>query len=190
MRGRRLFNIFYVFLIVLSWLFKLLPLRIRYMFYGLIFNRRSLVFSGIRYSVIRSILKRCGKNVYFSSHVVIKNLHNVSLGDNISVHEFSYIDGTGGIDIGDDVSIAHSSSLISSSHNYDKIDVPIRDQGTSSQRIIIENNVWLATGVTVLTGSVIKEGCILAAGCIYNDKVGIKNGIFAGVPAKVIKKRD
>ena len=66
--------------------------------------------------------------------------------------------------------------------------VLIRDQGNISGEIIIEEDVWLATNVTVLAGVRIKRGSIVAAGAVVTHNVEPYT-IVGGVPAQIIRKR-
>jgi acetyltransferase-like isoleucine patch superfamily enzyme len=52
--------------------------------------------------------------------------------------------------------------------------------------IIIEDNVWLATGVTVMAGVTIGKGSVVAAGSVVTKDVppGV---LAAGMPAKIIR---
>ena len=56
-----------------------------------------------------------------------------------------------------------------------------------TQPIVIGNNVWIGTNVTVLKGVKIGDGCIIAAGSLVTKDVPA-NCLAAGVPAKVIKE--
>jgi len=52
---------------------------------------------------------------------------------------------------------------------------------------VLEENVWLATGVTVLAGVTIGRNSIIAAGSVVTKDIP-SNVIAAGVPAKVVKQ--
>ena len=52
--------------------------------------------------------------------------------------------------------------------------------------IILKDNVWLATGVTVMAGVTIGENSIIGAGSVVTHNIPA-NVIAAGVPAKVIR---
>ena len=52
--------------------------------------------------------------------------------------------------------------------------------------IVIEKNVWIATGATILGGVVVGENAVVAAGAVVTKDVP-PNSMVAGVPAKVIR---
>jgi acetyltransferase-like isoleucine patch superfamily enzyme len=55
--------------------------------------------------------------------------------------------------------------------------------------VIIEDNVWLGSKVTLLPGITIEEGAIIQAGSTVTSDVP-KGAIAGGHPAKVFSKRD
>mgnify|MGYP001323331499 CR=1 FL=1 len=58
----------------------------------------------------------------------------------------------------------------------------------ASDGIVIENDVWLGTGVRVLDGVTIGEGAVVGAGSVVTKSIP-SYAIAVGVPAKVIKYR-
>lgn len=52
--------------------------------------------------------------------------------------------------------------------------------------IILEDDVWLATGVSVMAGVTIGEGSVIAAGSVVTKNIP-SNVLAGGVPAKVIR---
>lgn len=142
----------------------------------------------IRYLCVKNLSKECGKNVAIFSGVYLLNLENLIIGNNVSIHPMCYIDGKGQIDIGDDVSIAHGTSILSNEHIFDSVEINTKDQGCIGKKTVIENNVWIGAGVRVLAGAYIKNGAIVAAGAVVKGNVE-KNTIVGGVPARVIKRR-
>ena len=53
--------------------------------------------------------------------------------------------------------------------------------------IIIEDDVWLATGVIVLPGTTIRRGSVISAGSVVSGTIE-EYSLVAGNPAKVMKK--
>lgn len=56
------------------------------------------------------------------------------------------------------------------------------------EKAVIESDVWLGYGVTVLTGTTIGRGAVVAAGSVVTKDIA-PYAIAAGVPARVIGQR-
>ena len=170
-------------------LWKIFPKRMRIYFYNKNIYRTGNIGILIRYTLIKCLAKKCGDNVSIFQGVYILHPENISIGSNVSIHEMSYIDAlNSSIIIGDDVSIAHGVTILSSTHNYSSPTINIKDQGMEYKTTIIENNVWLGAKSTILAGIRISSGSIVGAGAVVTKNVA-KDRIVCGVPAREIKKR-
>lgn len=188
MRGREKFDRYYKFILLLLNFTKILPYKVRISLLVWFRNTSGHIGLVIRYVLLKSVASNIGKNVSIYPNVFLYNVNNLIIGDNVSIHPLCYIDAAGGIIIGNNVSIAHSCSIMSTSHNYDEINIPIKDQGISFSEVLIKDNVWLGAKVTVLSGVKIDSGAIVGANSVLTKNV-IANDIVAGVPARFIKKR-
>ena len=94
----------------------------------------------------------------------------------------------GGVQIGNDVSIAHGVSILSTSHTFEKNDVPIKYQPIKLSETIISNDVWIGCGVVILAGIKIGGGCVIGANSTVTNSIE-DYAVAVGSPAKVIKKR-
>ena len=95
--------------------------------------------------------------------------------------------GGGGIVIGDDVSIAHGSTILSTTHTFDRNDIPIKYQEIKNKKTVIENNVWIGCGVTIVAGCHIGSNAVIGANSVVLLDTP-ESSVIAGSPAKVIKK--
>ncbi|MEM9526806.1 MAG: DapH/DapD/GlmU-related protein [Bacteroidota bacterium] len=90
--------------------------------------------------------------------------------------------------VGQDCLIAAGCLFSDAHHSFDNLNLPIREQVCNYRPIIIEDNVWLGTGVTVIQGVTIHKGAVIAAGAIVTKDVPA-NEIWGGIPARKLKNR-
>ena len=112
----------------------------------------------------------------------------IKIGNRVGIAEYARIGGSGGVTIGDDTIIAQYFSAHPEEHIFDRIDIPIRLQGTKRKEIIIGRNCWIGDRVTILSGVTIGDNSVIGAGSVVNTDIP-ENTIAVGMPAKVIKNR-
>ena len=132
------------------------------------------------------MLEHCGRDVNIEKHAIISP--RVSLGDRSGIGIGAKIYGT--CRIGRDVMMGSDVTIITRNHKVDRTDIPMMDQGFEpEQPVEIGNDVWIGDRVTILPGVHIGDGCILAAGAVVTKDVPPYT-VAAGVPARVIRRRD
>jgi len=134
----------------------------------------------------------------------------ISLGDDVIIARNTVIScKDGDIDIGDNSNISlncmiHSEKYVKigarnlwaaycyviggGRHDFERTDLPIIQQGSHVDGIVMEEDIWLGAGVKILDGCQIGKGAIIGAGSIVNKDIGALK-IAAGVPVKIIKDR-
>ena len=112
---------------------------------------------------------------------------NISIGQS-GINEYVYLNGYGGIDLGDTVIIGANSMFYSHDHNFSDLSKPIWHQGLIKKPIVVKSNVYIGCNVIVLGNVTIHEGAVIGAGSVVTSDV-MENEIVAGIPAKVIGYR-
>lgn len=141
----------------------------------------------LRYFVAKRLAKSCGQVVQFGPNVTVKSWGDLELGSRLNVHENCYIDASGGVSIGSDVSIAHGSSVLSFNHTWQDQDTPIKYNPLEYKSIAISDDVWIGCGVRVLAGAKLSSRVIIAAGAVVTPG-DYSSGLYGGVPVNMIKE--
>lgn len=110
------------------------------------------------------------------------------VGNNSNIGPFAYIGCSGFIEIGNNVMISPRVSLYAENHVFDKLGVPMKEQGVKRGFIKIEDDCWIAANSIVLSGVTIGTGSVVAAGSVVTSDVP-PYSVVAGVPAKIVKSR-
>jgi hypothetical protein len=89
--------------------------------------------------------------------------------------------------IEDDVLIGSGVHIYVENHRFDRIDIPIIDQGHyPSKPVILRKGCWIGANSTILPGVEIGENSVIGAGSIVTRSIP-KEVVAAGNPAKIIK---
>jgi acetyltransferase-like isoleucine patch superfamily enzyme len=107
----------------------------------------------------------------------------IRVGRNVFINQNCTFYDLGGLDIADDVMIGPNVSLITSSH---PIEPSQRRSGVIAKPIVIERNVWIAAGATIIGGVTVGENSVIAAGSVVTQDVP-PNTLAGGNPARVIR---
>lgn len=113
---------------------------------------------------------------------------DITIGKKCSINPYTIIYGHGGTKIGDNVLIAGQCMIIPANHVFADPNVPINMQGLTSNGIVIEDNVLISHGCSILDGVTIGRGSVIGAGSVVNKSVP-PFSICVGVPSKVISNR-
>jgi len=100
---------------------------------------------------------------------------------------YSIINGAGGVSIGRDVMIAGFVTIQSSAHRT-AVGQTIKSQGSDLAPVVIEDDVWLGAGVTVVSGVRIGAGAVVGANSVVTKDV-LPGTINVGAPSRKIGVR-
>lgn len=136
-------------------------------------------------------LKSCGIQFRIGVFSRIQQPQAVKIGDYVRFNDNAWIaanDNNGQISIGNNTIIGPRVILHTGNHIFKDKKIPIWKQGYKFEPIIIKDDVWLGSNVTVLQGVTIHKGAVVAAGSIVTKDVD-RYTVVGGVPAKLIGKR-
>lgn len=132
-----------------------------------------------------------GNSCRFGPHVRVscKTGAVLSIGDNVSLNQGSFIVVNEEVIIGNDCRIGEYVSIRDNDHQWKNKDVLIRLQGFSCSPVVIGNDVWIGRGVSINKGVTIGDGAVVGANSVVTKDVPSYT-VVAGVPAKFIKNRN
>jgi acetyltransferase-like isoleucine patch superfamily enzyme len=107
----------------------------------------------------------------------------IRVGHNVFVNQNCTFYDLGGIDIADDVMIGPNVSILTAGH---PLEPSRRRAATIGKPIVIERNVWIAAGATIIGGVSLGENSVVAADSVVTKDVP-RNTLVGGNPARVIR---
>lgn len=141
---------------------------------------------------VRGFTPKMGDNIYLADNATI--IGDVIIGDDCSIWYNTVLRGdVNSIRIGNRVNVQDGTVI----HTlYQKSVSIIGDDVSIGHNVVIhgakiENGVLIGMGAIVLDHAVVGEGAIIAAGSVVLSGTQVEPGsIYAGVPAKFVKKVD
>ncbi len=130
-----------------------------------------------------------GKGCVISAFTKVKISGPFIMGRRVQVSTGCFIGaGVAGLTMGDDVLISPNCTILTGTYLFDRLDVPLQEQGTISKGVRIGHRVWIGSNSVVLAGAEIGDNVIVSAGSVVSGSVA-PNSIVLGNPAKVIFTR-
>jgi maltose O-acetyltransferase len=111
----------------------------------------------------------------------------ITIGQRTFINRFTSIVSREAITIGNDVLIGDNVSIYDHDHQTNNLPTTYGQQGFYCAEITIGNNVWIGCHSTILKGVNIGKNSIIGAGSVVTKSIPA-NEVWAGVPAKFIKK--
>ncbi|WP_323587699.1 acyltransferase [Aliarcobacter butzleri] len=142
----------------------------------------------IRYLFFKLFFKSYGKNVMIDYKTFFRYMRGIKIGNNVSINrgcEFFTSANLGTIiDIKNNVTFSPNVKIYGAGHDYKYLDLP-----DTSGNVNIKEYVWIGGNSIILQGVTIGEYSVVSANSVVTKDVP-SYSIVAGIPAKVIKKRE
>lgn len=161
---------------------------------------------------------RCGKNVKFEDYSEIHGLCSeglnfgdyvtigrgvmirpssyyggdygigLTMGEHSSIGPYGYVGCSGRITIGKNVMLGPKCSLFAENHVFSDTESTIKSQGVQQKGIIIEDDCWIGSNVTILDGVTIGRGSVIGAETLVTKDIPV-GSIIVDKRNKCIKER-
>ena len=102
-----------------------------------------------------------------------------------------------GIYIGENLLLAPDVFIRAGNHDYSYFEDAFQEHGHCARKIeyneeiysiVIEDNVWIGRGATIISGAHIGRGSVIGAGAVVKEKIP-EYSIVIGNPAKIVSNR-
>jgi maltose O-acetyltransferase len=133
--------------------------------------------------------KHVGEGCFYLDSIVWLNGDRIELGDRVGFNIGCFVNGFGGLIVGDGTNFGPYSMIHTANHNMDDPDRPVTEQGWRNERPIeIGRNCWIGMAALILPGVHIGHGCVLGAGAVLTRDLDDYT-IAVGNPARPIRSR-
>ncbi len=114
---------------------------------------------------------------------------DIALGSHINIGFNCEVFSSSKVEVGDYGLFAAYTYVVGGGHDHSDVGAVIIDQARPSKGVTIGRNAWLGAGAKILDGVTLGANVVIGAGAVVNESMP-DSVIAAGVPAKIIKRRD
>lgn len=152
-----------------------------------ILGEKVVLRAGSVIDVARRGLLELGDKTEIRHYAVVECGASVSVGCRSVIGAYNWLQGSGGITIGDDVIIGPGVRIISTTHDINDPDQPFAAQPLIGKPVYIASNVWIGADVVILGGVSIGKNVVIGAGALVNQDLP-SGAIYVGSPARKLKE--
>ena len=132
---------------------------------------------------------RLGSGVFLGRNTILSCKNgNILIADEANIGFNTEIFSASTVTVGRKVLIAAYTYLVGGDHLYDRVDLPVLDQGRTAAGIEVGDHVWLGAHVVVTDGATIGRDAIIGAGAVVVGAIP-EFAIAVGTPARVVRDR-
>lgn len=132
--------------------------------------------------------KRVGSGCFYLDVIVWMNSEFIEMGDEVGFNYGCYVNGFGGLTIGDRSIFGPYTMIHTANHGMDDPDQPIQDQGWIKSPVTVGDECWIGMGTSILPGVTIGDGVVIGAGSVVVKDLP-DYSVAVGNPCKVIRSR-
>lgn len=112
------------------------------------------------------------------------------IGEGCDFGRLAYLDYSGGLAVGCRVAVSEGAKIFTHNHSVQNGSVNWMKNPIKFSGLVIEDDAWIGAGAILLAGvGRVGRGAIVAAGAVVTAEVP-DDCIVAGVPARVVRKRN
>lgn len=140
-----------------------------------------------RVALCKRIFKKCGSIRTINRKVSFGSGRNIEIGDDSGIGANTQLPSN--TIIGKNVMLSRRCFILNRNHRFDRVDIPINDQGfKEALQTIIEDDCWVGMNTLFTPGRRVRKGSIIAMGSVLTKDFP-EYSIVGGNPAKLIKSR-
>jgi len=130
-----------------------------------------------------------GSNVFIGRNTILSCKNgDIIIDDHANLGFNCEIFSGSRVRVGKHLLMAAYTYLVGGDHLYDRVDIPVLQQGRTARGIDVDDHVWLGAHVVVTDGSRVGRDAIIGAGAVVIGEIPAF-AIAAGIPARMIRDR-
>jgi acetyltransferase-like isoleucine patch superfamily enzyme len=132
---------------------------------------------------------RIGSRVFLGRNTLLACKDgDIVLEDGVNVSYNCVVFSASSVRVGADTLLAAYCYLVGGGHDFDRLDLPVAQQGRPSKGIDVAPGGWLGAGAVVFDGVTVGANAIVAAHAVVTKDVA-PFAIVAGAPARLVRDR-
>lgn len=140
----------------------------------------------VRRFFCRFIFEESGAGINIEKGATFGNGRGIKIGSYSGIGVDCSVHGP--LSIGKNVMMGPEVVILTHTHKYDNLDVPMSEQGSIIKPIVIGDDVWIGMRAIIMPGVTIGKGVIIGANAVVTKDVP-DYSVVGGIPAKIIKNR-